>query len=151
MRFHAFVKKIVATINCPSLAIIHRSNTRIALYVQTQAASDSILIERMQEDDDEASTARVPIVLPGLECSGTEQAISTCPDFELARVPAACRHDADVHLVCYNGPNPGVTSPRQHFAWPELTLYVLNGMYAQFYSTLNGCLSSRLKQAVHRR
>ena len=64
----------------------------------------------MQEDDDEASTARVPIVLAGLRCTGAEQAITACPDFQLGRPPAVCRHNADVHLLCYNSPDPGVTS-----------------------------------------
>jgi len=61
----------------------------------------------VQEDDDADSTARVPIVLAGLVCEGTEQSISACFDFSLGRAPTMCRHEADVHLVCSNGPNAG--------------------------------------------
>ena len=65
----------------------------------------------MQEDEDADSTSRVPIVLGGLECGGTEQTIGACPDFQLGQVGINCRHNADVHLVCYNAPNPGALQP----------------------------------------
>ena len=64
----------------------------------------------VQEDDDPASTARVPIVLAGLNCTGMEQSISGCSDFRLGRGRTNCRHDIDVHLVCSSGPNPGTPS-----------------------------------------
>ena len=66
--------------------------------------------QQIQEDDNEVSTARVPIVLATQQCSGGEQAITACPNFQLRRPPTVCRHESDVHLVCYNGPNPGVTT-----------------------------------------
>ena len=69
-------------------------------------------LQPMQEDDNKVSTARVPIVLATQECSGGEQAITACPNFQLRRPPTVCRHESDVHLVCYNGPNPGVTTLR---------------------------------------
>ena len=61
----------------------------------------------VQEDDDEASTVLVPIVLAGSQCSGTEPGLPACPEFELGKVGSQCGHNADVHLVCYNTPNPG--------------------------------------------
>lgn len=61
----------------------------------------------VQEDADEATTARIPIVLAGLSCGGTEQSLEACPGLNLGQTPPACRHDADVHLVCSSRPNPG--------------------------------------------
>ena len=62
----------------------------------------------LQEDEDAGSTSRMPIVLAGLDCTGSEQTIGACPDFQLGQVGPNCRHNVDVHLVCDNGPNPGV-------------------------------------------
>lgn len=71
----------------------------------------------LQEDDDEAITSRVPIVLQlgGLLCRGTEEALPECPGFELgARLSLRprCSHSTDVYLVCSNGPDPG--APHSH-------------------------------------
>ena len=71
----------------------------------------------MQEDEDANSTSRVPIALAGLNCAGSEQTIGACADFQLGQVGTKCRHNADVHLVCYNAPNPGA-----------LALYVLGAL-----------------------
>ena len=61
----------------------------------------------VQEDEDEASTSLVPIVLAGSQCRGPEPGLPACPEFELGKVGSQCGHNADVHLVCYKGPNPG--------------------------------------------
>ena len=49
----------------------------------------------------------MPIFLPGLQCTGSEETIAACPDFQLGQVRIICRHNVDVYLVCYNGPNAG--------------------------------------------
>ena len=61
----------------------------------------------VQEDDDEERSFRVPTVLAGSQCRGDEPALAACPDYNLAREVSACGRSRDVHLVCYNGPNPG--------------------------------------------
>lgn len=63
----------------------------------------------MQENE-KADTERVPIVLAGATCEGTEDRLSNCPNFSLGRrrIPNTCSHEIDVYLVCSNGPDPGV-------------------------------------------
>eukprot|EP00892_Ulva_mutabilis_P011617 jgi/Ulvmu1/8828/UM049_0008.1 len=63
------------------------------------------------EDDQADRTARIAVVQPGLHCRGNERTISACPRFGLAEVRVSCQHDADTHLVCHNGPNPGAHLP----------------------------------------
>lgn len=63
----------------------------------------------LQEDDSPDITQRIPVVLEGATCRGNEQALTMCPGFELRGARFSCRHDADVHLVCSNGRNSGVT------------------------------------------
>ena len=96
----------------------------------------SYLPRQMQEDADEASTARVPIVLAGLECIGTEQTITACPSFQLRRPSAQCLHVADVHIVCYSGPNPGVAQLKRQYTRSALTCS--DAMLVEVYSALRG-------------
>eukprot|EP00892_Ulva_mutabilis_P011614 jgi/Ulvmu1/8825/UM049_0005.1 len=59
------------------------------------------------EDAETAKTERVPIVLAGCTCEGTETSVAQCPGAVIGRVTGStCMHDDDVHLVCFNGPNP---------------------------------------------
>lgn len=65
----------------------------------------------MQENSisDTTLTQRVPIVLPGMDCRGSEQSVSNCPDFDLGLDTEICTHANDVHLHCFSGSNPGAT------------------------------------------
>lgn len=59
----------------------------------------------VQEDDNETLTERVPIVLAGAQCEGAEATLTSCSGVELGLVGSRCRHESDVHVVCYNGPS----------------------------------------------
>lgn len=75
----------------------------------------------MQEDDNETSTSRLPIVISGLQCTGSEQTIGECPDFQLGQTLPNCQHGSDVHLLCYNSGNTG--KPDFAFAFDLLLMY----------------------------
>lgn len=64
----------------------------------------------MQVDDDPESTERVPIVLPGLRCRGSEKSVDMCTDFDIGLDVNVCSHASDVHLVCFSGSNPGTST-----------------------------------------
>ena len=93
----------------PWLSSCLAAHRGLACVVRPTCADSSNWFDQSQEDDDEAITARIPIVLTGLQCNGTEQAITDCPAFGLFRASTICRHTSDVHLVCHSGPNPGAT------------------------------------------
>lgn len=74
----------------------------------------------VQEDTNEALTERVPVVLAGAGCRGMEASLVDCAGVELGRVGERCDHftsrKANVHLVCFNGPDDGAALPAFHFA-----------------------------------
>lgn len=72
---------------------------------------DTITVFRsFVQENEEATTMRIPIVLAGATCEGSEQNLGDCPNFSLGRrvIPDTCIHAADVYLVCNNGADPGM-------------------------------------------
>lgn len=67
----------------------------------------------MQADENPDITKRVPVVLPGLQCNGSEQSLDTCPDFDIGLDTELCLLGSDVHLICFSGSNPGASRPRR--------------------------------------
>ena len=64
-------------------------------------------INGVQRDVSE-TTARIPIVLGGSGCLGSEETLDACPNYVLGRAPKKCSHDRDVHLLCFNDLNAGM-------------------------------------------
>lgn len=56
---------------------------------------------KVEDGEARARTERVPIVLAGADCNGTEGALADCLGKPLGRVGRQCIHDTDVYLVCY--------------------------------------------------
>lgn len=75
-------------------------------------------VDVVQVDENRARTNRIPIVLAGAECDGSETSLKECFGNDLGNVGFQCRHEADVYLVCYNGSNAGASiSPSDFRFW----------------------------------
>lgn len=61
----------------------------------------------VQIDEAAAPTERVPVVLSGAACMGTEAALAQCPGVALDADNNNCGHADDVWISCSNGPQPG--------------------------------------------
>lgn len=96
---------------------------------------------KVEDGEARARTERVPIVLAGADCNGTEGALADCLGKPLGRVGRQCIHDTDVYLVCYA---------------PDRGAHILNCMpgqasnvfYSFFFRYLDRCA---LSSAVLRR
>lgn len=55
---------------------------------------------------------RVPVVLAGTICDGSEGSLADCAGYSLGRrrIPTVCVHSSDVYLVCTNRTDPGIAS-----------------------------------------